>query len=251
MTGAAADRASRAAPGTIARVRRPRWRAYLLLARVSNLPTIWSNTLAGAAAAGAAASPHTLLTVALATSLFYTGGMFLNDAFDVRFDRTHRPERPVPAGDVSRAEAFVGGGVLLLGAELLLVSQALTLALGALLAAAIVLYDSRHKHVAWAPVVMGACRGLVYCLSAAAISAALSGAVLAGAALMIVYVSLLTVIARRAGANARWLVPTLIAGISILDAVFVAAIGGPWTLAVIALAGFPLTLFLQQYVPGD
>lgn len=251
MTSAVASRASRAASGIVVRVRRPRWLAYLLLARVSNLPTVWSNSLAGAAAVGATATPQAVLTAAIATSLFYTGGMFLNDAFDSTFDRTHRPERPVPAGDVSRAEAFVVGGVLLLGAELLLSSQALTLTLGVLLAAAIVLYDSRHKNVAWAPLVMGACRGLVYCVSAAATSAALSRAVLAGAAIMIVYVSLLTVIARCAGASARWLVPTLIAGISVLDAGFVVAVGGPWTVAVLASAGFPLTLFLQRYVPGD
>jgi hypothetical protein len=32
--------------------RRPRWRSYLLLARVSNVPTVWSNVLAGMSAAG-------------------------------------------------------------------------------------------------------------------------------------------------------------------------------------------------------
>jgi hypothetical protein len=35
------------AAGTDTLRRRPRWRAYLLLSRVSNLPTVWTNVLAG------------------------------------------------------------------------------------------------------------------------------------------------------------------------------------------------------------
>ena len=38
---------------------------------------------------------------------------------------------------------------------------------------------------------------------------------------MTAYVAGLTVVAKRAGANARWLIPALIAGISMVDAVFI------------------------------
>jgi 4-hydroxybenzoate polyprenyltransferase len=74
--------------------------------------------------------------------------LFLNDAFDEAFDRTRRPERPIPSGDVSRREVFAGGSLLLLAGELLLVPRAQALAFGALLAAAIVWYDAQHKGVA-------------------------------------------------------------------------------------------------------
>ena len=68
---------------------------YLLLGRVSNLPTVWTNTLAGATLAGAAVTPGRLVLLAAAFSLLYTGGMYLNDAFDREVDARERPERPI------------------------------------------------------------------------------------------------------------------------------------------------------------
>jgi 4-hydroxybenzoate polyprenyltransferase len=229
---------------------RSRPRAYLLLARVSNLPTIWTNVLAGAAAAGWRTDWPPVVQVMLAASCFYTGGMFLNDAFDEPFDRRSRPERPIPAGDVSRREAFAVGAGLLVAGEALLLPNRLALAIGALLAAAIVLYDARHKLQPLAPIVMGVCRGLVYGLAAAS-AGSIGAAVLIAAAVLIVYVAALTVVAKMAGADARWLVPLLIAGISIVDAgVILATTGWIW-LALLATAGFAATLFLQRFVPGD
>lgn len=68
------------------------------LGRVSNLPTVWSNVLAGAALAGAAGvSPPALVALMIAISLFYVGGMWLNDAFDAEIDARERPERPCRA----------------------------------------------------------------------------------------------------------------------------------------------------------
>ena len=46
--------------------------------------------------------------VLLAMSLFYVGGMYLNDYFDRAIDARERPERPIPAGDIS-AERGRGG----------------------------------------------------------------------------------------------------------------------------------------------
>ena len=87
--------------------RRSKLRAYLLLARVSNLPTVWTNVTAAHVVADA--SLATLLTGIVSISLFYTGGMFLNDAFDAAFDTAIRSDRPIPAGDVSRAEVVLVG----------------------------------------------------------------------------------------------------------------------------------------------
>jgi 4-hydroxybenzoate polyprenyltransferase len=233
----------------VATLRRPRWRAYLLLSRISNLPTVWTNVLAGMCVASATIGDGDYLRVAAAMSAFYTGGMFLNDAFDEPFDRRVRPERPIPSVDVSRNEVFRLGALLLLVGEMLLAPRGAALLFGALLAAAIVWYDARHKGSSFAPVVMGSCRGLVYCTAAAFVSG-ISGPAVAAAIAVTVYVAGLTVVAKLAGARARWLVPMLIAAISLVDAIVIALSGSP-TLAAMAIAGFPLTLFLQRFVPGD
>jgi 4-hydroxybenzoate polyprenyltransferase len=222
----------------------------MLLSRVSNLPTVWSNVLAGTMASSLAPDWAPALIVAAAAALFYTGGMFLNDAFDAAVDREERPERPIPAGDVDRREVLaIGGGLLGAGLLLLPLDRRVWL-FGAALVGAIVFYDFRHKGVRYAPLVMGLCRGLVYCLAAAA-AGGVTLAALIGAAIMTSYVSGLTVVARLAGARARWLVPILIAAISLVDAVVIAAVSSSYGLALLAATGFPLTLALQRVVPGD
>ena len=80
--------------GSVNRRRRSRPRAYLLLARISNLPTVWTNVLAAYVVAGA--SRESLPIASIAASLFYTAGMFLNDAFDAPFDAQARADRPIP-----------------------------------------------------------------------------------------------------------------------------------------------------------
>ena len=59
--------------------------------------------LAGGAGAG------TVLAAAVALSLFYVGGMWLNDAFDAEIDARERAGRPIPQGDVDRGTVFAGG----------------------------------------------------------------------------------------------------------------------------------------------
>lgn len=230
--------------------RRSPARAWLLLARVSNLPTVWTNVLAGLVAAGA--SLDHLIVLSAAASLFYTGGMVLNDAFDAGFDAGARSDRPIPAGDVSRGHAFAAGGGLLAAGEAVLLSAphpVPAIAWGALLTAAVVFYDYRHKGRWFGPGVMGLCRALVYLVAAAAVTGVVSPRVAAAAGVMWAYVILLTWVARRAGPQAGVVVPFLLAGISLVDAAIVAFSGEPW-LAVAAVAAFALTLALQRVVPG-
>jgi 4-hydroxybenzoate polyprenyltransferase len=119
------------------------------------------------------------------------------------------------------------------------------------LAAAILLYDYSHKRNPVAPLVMGACRALVYGVAAAAYGP-VPAAVVVGAGVMWVYVAALTVVAKLAGPRARWLVPLLIAAISLVDAAFIVlAAPAHARLALMAVLGFPLTLVLQRWVPGD
>jgi 4-hydroxybenzoate polyprenyltransferase len=236
----------------VLRTRRPRWRAYLLLARVSNLPTVWTNVLAGIAAAGAAVSWPRYTRLSIAITLLYTGGMFLNDAFDAAFDARVRPDRPIPAGDVTRGEVFGVGFTLLIAGEVALAvgqSSLAPLVWGTLLGAAITYYDFHHKRNPLAPVVMGSCRGLVYCVAAAAATGGVGGRVAGSAMALTGYVVALTWVARRTAAASPWPVALLLAGISIVDAAVIALFGPMW-LAWLAVSGFVLTLAFQRIVPG-
>jgi 4-hydroxybenzoate polyprenyltransferase len=232
---------------------RPRWRAYLLLSRVSNLPTVWSNVLAGGVLADTAVHWPVFARVALGISMLYTSGMFLNDAFDYKSDAVSRPDRPLPAGDVPVLAAFVVGFVLMVVGELIVASQGDPTGPGLwgfALSVAIVYYNVRHKRDALGPLVMGICRGLVYCIAASAIAPALRPAVFVAAVVMTLYVLSLTFVAKRLGPQAGVVIPLLIAGISVVDAVVIGVAGGGVGLMLAAVAAGVITLALQRVVPG-
>jgi hypothetical protein len=44
-------------------------------------------------------------------------------------------------------------------------------------------------------------------------------------------------------------VSRLVAGLSVVDAVWIAAVGRPW-IALVAMGGFVATVLAQRYVPG-
>jgi hypothetical protein len=146
-----------------------RARAHLALARLSNSPTVVSNALAGASLAGALSAtraPTALGALALLSAamvLFYTAGMYLNDLFDLEHDRRVRPERPLPAGAVSRREALTATVLLFAsGTFLLSLLGAAPLVSGLVLVALIVLYDAWHKTNPLSPLLMAATRAMVY-----------------------------------------------------------------------------------------
>ena len=178
----------------------------LKLGRISNLPTVWTNTLAGVVLAGGAIADARVPWLLLALSLCYTAGMFLNDAFDREFDARHRPERPIPSGEVTATTVFGAGfamlavGIALLGWVGYGFSEGTgwrpALA-GVALAATIVFYDWRHKENPLSPVVMGLCRVLVYATAAYAIVASPSQAVFAMSFLLLCYLIGLTYIAKQ------------------------------------------------------
>jgi 4-hydroxybenzoate polyprenyltransferase len=161
-------------------------RTHLVLGRVSNLPTVWTNALAGAGLAGAgltgaALSWPALIVVMLALSLFYIGGMYLNDAFDAEIDARERPNRPIPSGAIANELVYtLGYGFLLIGV-LLTLPLGLGPALAAIaLAAAVILYDWQHKRTALAPLLMGACRFLSYVVAALAAGGLTNAALIGG-----------------------------------------------------------------------
>ena len=178
----------------------------LRLSRISNLPTVWSNVLVGALLAGGSLADRRLPLLMLALSLFYTGGMFLNDAFDREFDAQHRPERPIPSGQVSAAQVFAFGfGMLALGMAFVAGVAGATdglspwhaVASAAALGAAIVYYNAHHKNNPLSPLVMGLCRVLVVVTAAYSLAAVLPGAVILAAAALLCHLIGLTYAAKQ------------------------------------------------------
>lgn len=180
-------------------------RTLLTLGRTSNLPTVWSNMLAGAVLSGAVFAPSSLALLVLCGSAFYEGGMFLNDAFDADIDAKERPNRPIPSGQVSKKAVF-GIGFGLLGLGLVLLGLAPTLhwskpgifpfLAGLGTCAAVLVYNAWHKGHAWSPIVMGACRAGLYATAALTVSGKLGSNVIIGAASLWLYIVGLTHIAR-------------------------------------------------------
>lgn len=145
-------------------------RTVLVLGRTSNLPTVWTNVLAGWFLAGGAWDWQ-IGWLILGVSALYFGGMTLNDAFDVKWDRKHAPERPVPSGAISERGVWVLGiGWMLVGVALVVVFTHAGLGWLAALVAAILLYDWSHKKWSGAMWVMGACRTLVYLVAASSVT---------------------------------------------------------------------------------
>jgi hypothetical protein len=146
----------------------PRLRTLLVLGRVSNVPTVWSNCLAAWLLNGGGNWIAFGLLCTGAT-LLYVGGMFLNDAFDTDFDRQFRAERPIPSGQISERDVWWIGSLLIFFGWLFLFLLGSKVALFAsLLVAAIVLYDAIHKHTEDAPFIMASCRFLLYLVAGAA-----------------------------------------------------------------------------------
>ncbi len=283
----------------------------LRLGRVSNLPTVWTNVLAGITLAGGGASTAQIVALLISLTFFYLGGMYLNDAFDAEIDAAERPERPIPSGQVT-AKAIFSYGFAMLGLGVLGLAYAgLSLPggtgwnavyAGLALAACITFYNWNHKANPLSPLVMGACRMLVYIAAGAAIASTLPAGLYFGAGILLCYLIGLTFAAKQENLNqitnlwplvflatpfvyaagvldigqtgaviftvflvwvlfalsflvfpARINVPravvSLLAGICLLDALLIAASGEP-NLALLAVAGFPLTLAFQRWVPG-
>ena len=287
------------------------WSVALRLGRVSNLPTVWSNVLAGMTLASGSASDPRLPLLLVALSLSYVAGMYLNDWFDRDIDSKQRPERPIPAGQV-RASTVFSAGMAMLAASVVLLAWAgfgftggtgwRPLAAGLALAAAIVFYDWRHKRNPLSPVVMGLCRLLVYIVAGYAVIESPPAQLWWAAVLLLCYLIGLTYVAKQetldavrnwwplgllalpvlyaalVGASSglsallfvaftAWVifalhflwrrrpgdvpraVVSLIAGICLLDAVFIAAFGSAMV-AGIAVGAFVITLALQRLVSG-
>ncbi|MFF2273435.1 SCO3242 family prenyltransferase [Agromyces sp. NPDC058136] len=137
------------------------FRDVLELVRAPAALTVLGDTVVGSHAATGGFTRRGWL-LPLASAAIYSGGMALNDWADRRVDATERPERPIPSGRVSPAQALVVSAVC--GAAGLALAAAgggrRSLATAVPLTAAVVAYDVMAKPTAAGPLVMAACRGL-------------------------------------------------------------------------------------------
>lgn len=164
------------------------------LLRLPNLLTLPGDILAGFLLASSTDYPRLLPAIA-ASACLYSAGLLCNDLADASTDARERPDRPIPSGAVTpsavRRTATV---LLLLGLLLSIPSQAAPVA--ALLALSILLYDfAAKKSPLLGPLVMGLCRSLNLLLGSG--PAALAPAPLAAAAILGLYIALVTTLARR------------------------------------------------------
>ena len=101
---------------SVTAVRMPSLSTLLRLGRISNIPTVWTNVLAGSVIAGGDRRPDQIALIMMAMTAFYVGGMYLNDFFDREIDARDRPGRPIHAGEIrAGAVSSIGFGLLAAG----------------------------------------------------------------------------------------------------------------------------------------
>jgi 4-hydroxybenzoate polyprenyltransferase len=133
----------------------------------------------------------------LSTIGLYGGGVVMNDVFDAELDKVERPERPIPSGTVTKAEA-AWLGMLLLSAGILcaLFVSSFSGILALVTAAAALLYDNWGKHHSfWGPLNMGICRGLNLLLGLSIIPSEV-GEYWFLASIPVVYIAAVTMVSR-------------------------------------------------------
>jgi len=231
-------------------------KAYLELCRISNLPSIWTNVLCAFLLTSGAFSWPAYLVPALSLSCFYLAGMCLNDICDAGHDRIHRPARPLPSGRVSTTGAwlltlslFAAGFALLLT-----VPHRQSLYVAALLAAAIILYDLRHKKNPLSVLLMASCRLLVFAVTAVAVSGEMTAVLLAASGVQFAYVICISLVARKENSRSvpftLPVIPLMLTGICLLDGIMLAVLVKPvWLLA--GIAGGTIMFAGQRFVKGD
>lgn len=229
--------------------------AWVELMRLSNLPTVWSNAVVGAAmGVDAGVLPwRAIAATAASASLLYTGGMVLNDLLDADVDKTERPGRPIPSGRITKASAGSFAGMLFLaGIAVIWTASPLAVLVASLLVGLIVLYNLTHRLSVLSVAFMGLCRGMIYVLGAAVACGAFPVRVVAPAAVLAGYTIMISLMARKeAGDPARMaLVSSLLAGICIFDAALLFFRFKQPLLAIIPVVCYLLTRVLHRYVKG-
>jgi 4-hydroxybenzoate polyprenyltransferase len=152
--------------------------AWVRLLRLPNHATAVADVLAGyliVSQTRAIDWPAPALWWAILASLgFYAAGMVLNDVFDLALDREERPGRPLPSGQIGVRTAAAAGNLLMAVGSAAACATAFAARspwpalVGALLTAAVWIYNRHAKATSLGPLVMGSCRSLNWLLGMAA-----------------------------------------------------------------------------------
>lgn len=138
------------------------WLAWARLMRLSAVPTAATNVLMGYLLANGHWDPwwHVIM-LCVASCCFYASGMVLNDYVDATRDANSSPERPIPAGKISRKSAGVGYILLTVVGLVLAGTIGLSsLAVGLAVVVAVFAYNVIFKTTPLAAPAMGVCRTL-------------------------------------------------------------------------------------------
>jgi len=150
--------------------------AWLQLLRVPNLFTVPGDPLVGFIFARLFLEDARLLNALFciaAALLLYSGGLILNDLFDLKEDRRDRPTRPLAAGEISLRAAWIAAVVCVVaGISLAFAAGAVAGIVAVCLTAAILTYNAGIKRIpALGPINMGLCRALSLMMGAVSVSA--------------------------------------------------------------------------------
>lgn len=233
------------------------FKAALALYRASNLPTVWMNVLTAALLTSVPVAWSHIALLALALSCFYCGGMAMNDLCDLSFDRVHQTHRPIVAGRLTVREARYAMMLMFLcGFGLLAIAPSPWGPIsGVGLLAIIWIYNRYHKDYPASVFVMAAARLMVYVVTALSLTDHVAPAVWLAALLQMLYVAVLTFVARLEHRSPKgrysWpVVPWLIAAMPMIDGALLAVQLSPlWLIA--ALFAVAATRFGQKRVRGD
>lgn len=237
--------------------------AFLELIRLPNLFTAAADVLAGIFIVGGIHASWTVyLGLFLCTLSIYAGGCVLNDLCDLEKDARERPQRPLPAGKVTPAEAWLLlAGLFSLGLFGAFLAGWQPFVIAVILVILVVGYDAWTKNNdVWGPVSMGACRSfnLLLGLSLGLMSA---GTALIFPVLHFVYIYSVTTLSRfEVSGNPRGKRRIVLGGWIMVVGVllvmwFAEAISGNalWFLAIMVLLTGPplLKALLKQALPDD
>ena len=151
--------------------------AWIKLLRLSNMPTIISNSMVGLGLGMVAHSQQwedkivaprfialkMAFIISFSLLCAYFGGLVLNDAVDVKHDKQYRPERPIPSGIISKRKAWIVGTSLLSFALLLSLFTQVQAAIFMVLLIGCIFADTfLHRFLLLALLFMSLCRGLVF-----------------------------------------------------------------------------------------
>ena len=152
--------------------------SFIKLLRISNAPTVVTNSCVGASVAasmepGSFPNIARLIAVTIGVVFIYIAGMAINDYFDQVVDAQERPTRPIPAGQISAGAALlIGSSFLITGMTICAIVSLDVLPWVMLLGSAVLAYNMLHLAKFVGPFLMGVCRALVPIVVAISLSPA-------------------------------------------------------------------------------